>query len=187
MRIRSADDVLDIPVPDGLQGYELVNGKLVEIMPPGELQGWIAGEMYYRLRNHVEARRLGGRLYVETGYVLALTHDPERLRGADVSYVSQKSLDQDGGKVGPGFIRRLVPDLAVEVESPQNPRKILKQRVSDYLAAGTRLIWVIHSVKESATVYRADGTTQALQSEDVLDGEDILPGLQIPLRELFVD
>src|SRR5687768_3867919 len=118
MRIQSADDVLQIEVPAGIHGYELVDGELVEVMPAGQRHGRISGELYGRLRDHVHEHGVAGVAYVDAGYVLGLPHDPERMRGPDVSFVSLATLERFGGEREYGFFRG-VPDLAIEVESPE--------------------------------------------------------------------
>jgi hypothetical protein len=45
-------------------------------------------------------------------------------------------------------------------------------------------VWVIHSETNAATA-RADGSARLLPEADAFDGEDVLPGLMIPLHELF--
>jgi Uma2 family endonuclease len=185
MRIRSANDVLLVPVPDHLHGYEFVDGELVEVMPGGTRHGRLAGEVYALIRAHIRERGIPGRTYVDAGYVLGLRRDPQRMRGPDASFISQANLDRYGGEPKQGFLHG-APDLAVEVESAERP-KHLQQRIQEYLEAGTRLVWVIHSVANSATVYRADGSVRLLRESDSLDGEDVLPGLLIPLRDLFAD
>ena len=181
MRIYSADDVLSIPVPPELSGYELVNGELEPVSPVGGMHGQIAVELAWRLKNHVKENGTPGRVFAEAGYVLALRHDRERLRGPDVSFLGQAKLDQVGGARLTFF--RIAPDLAVEIQSEQRPR--VQQPVQDYLEAGTPLVWVIHAETNAATVYHPDGSARLLREADVLDGEDVLPGLRIPLSDLF--
>jgi hypothetical protein len=36
-------------------------------------------------------------------------------------------------------------------------------------------------------VYRADGSTEHIREHAALEGEDVLPGLRIPVSELFDD
>ena len=96
--------------------------------------------------------------------------------------MSQTKLDRVGGEPK-GFFHG-APDLAVEIESAERP-KAMQQRIQDYLDAGTTLVWVIHSETNSATVYRVDGSARLLRELDALVGEDVLPGLKIPLNELF--
>ncbi|MEX2284630.1 MAG: Uma2 family endonuclease [Gemmatimonadota bacterium] len=181
MRILSADDVLRIPVPDHLSGYELVDGELVAVMPVGNDHGRIVVELVSRLHNFVKERGVPGRVYAEAGFVLGLRRDPERVRGPDVSFVTAETLARID--VRPNAFLRVAPDLAIEVESNERPR--IQQRVHDYMEAGTRLLWVIQSASRSAIVYRADGSAQLLRESDELDGEDVLPGLRIALPDLL--
>jgi Uma2 family endonuclease len=183
MRIRWADDVLQLPLPPGVSGYELVDGEPVEVTPAGQRHGRLAVEIGARLLAHIRERPVRGMVYVEAGYVLGLRHDPERLRAPDVSFITHENLARCGGEPERGFLRG-APDLAVEVESPERP-EALQQRIQDYLEAGTRLVWVIHSLARSATIYHADGSARLLLEHEVLDGEDVVRGLRVPLSELF--
>jgi Uma2 family endonuclease len=178
----SADDVLRMSIPPELSGYELVNGELEPVTPAGLLHGRIASRLAVRLEAHVRQQQTAGCVYVEAGFVLGLRRDPERLRGPDVSFVSQAQLDGAGGEPE-GFFHG-APDLAVEIESAER-QKAMQQRIQDYLDAGTPLLWVIHAETSSATVYHTDGSARLLREADLLDGGTVLPGLLIPLRELF--
>lgn len=47
--IITADDVLDLPVPEGVSGYELVDGRPVPVMPASPLHGeLIVAERLFR-------------------------------------------------------------------------------------------------------------------------------------------
>ena len=116
----------------------------------------------------------------DAGFVLNLSYDPERTRGADVAFISTPRLPENPRKFMHG-----APDLAVEILSPSNKAIEVEQKVRDYLEAGARLVWVLAAEVKTATVYRADGTARLLRENDSLDGEDVLPGLTIPLREIF--
>jgi hypothetical protein len=77
------------------------------------------------------------------------------------------------------------PDLAVEVLSPTDRDSAIMERLRDYLGAGTRLLWVIDPDARSAALYRANGTFTLVDADGVLDGEDLLPGFRIPLRDIL--
>ena len=49
-------------------------------------------------------------------------------------------------------------------------------KVSDYLAAGCRLVWVVTPERFAPRV---------LAGEHELDGEDVLPGFSVTVREIF--
>jgi Uma2 family endonuclease len=183
-KYRNADDVLDLEPPPGISGYELVDGELQPVSPAGPVHGELIIELGRLIKNFVKEHGITGRVLGDAGFVLELGRDPERLRGPDVAFVSTRSLAlQDTNTSGKRFLR-MAPDLAIEVESSRKPGP-LQRRIEDYLEAGTRLLWVIHIATRSATVYRRDGSALVLGENDALDGEDVLPGLTIPLAELF--
>jgi Uma2 family endonuclease len=179
----TADDVFDLPVPPHLRGYELVDGQLVEVSAATLPHGRMIAEISRRLLNFLDANDVRGGVYADGGYVLGLPQDRERLRAPDVSFVTQATLARYGGEPERGFAR-FVPDFAIEVDSPNRRPRVEHQRIQDYLDAGVRLLWVIHTTTRSATVYRADGSAQLLRQGETLDGEDLLPGLRIPLSEI---
>ena len=54
----------------------------------------------------------------------------------------------------------------------------------DWLAAGTRMAIVLDPRKRSASVYRGPHAT-LLTGDNVLRGEDIVPGWSVALKDLF--
>jgi Uma2 family endonuclease len=60
----------------------------------------------------------------------------------------------------------------------------VQQKARDWLDAGARLVWVVAPEAKTATLYRADGSARLLREGDHLDGEDVLPGLLIPLADV---
>jgi Uma2 family endonuclease len=183
MRIECADDVFAIRVPPELSGYELVNGQLVAVSPVGADHGSIAVRVTTRLENHVNRRRTDGRVFVETGFVLGLAHDPERLRGPDVSFVRGPRLRAHGGLATRKFLR-FAPDLAVEIESEARPRD-MRERVQEYLEAGTQAVWVIDADHRTAAVYGPGSSVRRLGPGDSFEGGALLPGFSLPLTGLF--
>ena len=161
---------------------ELVDGEVVETAPTGGVHGLAIVRVSSRLAVHVDEH--GGGLVVagDVGFVLALPWDPERVRAPDVAFIGTGRLPD--GRLPPGFIRG-APDLAVEVLSPSDNPLDVQQKVQDWLAAGARLVWVIAPQARSATVYRPDGSARLVRERETLDGEDVLPGLHIPLEALF--
>ncbi len=61
----------------------------------------------------------------------------------------------------------------------------VRNKVRDYLASGTRLVWVLWPKSRSVTVYTPDGQGRELGPEEELDGDDVLPGLRAPVASLF--
>lgn len=168
---------------DGVR-RELVDGKVIEMPPHGGAHGKIAGQLYRKLAEYLEQAGGGEVMVGGVGFVLRLPSDPERVRAPDVAFVARERLP--GGRLPQGFILG-TPDLAVEVLSPSDTMLDVQQRVRDYLDAGTRLVWLVAPQARTLTVYRADGSAHLLRDQDVLDGEDVLPGLVIPLSDVLGD
>lgn len=160
---------------------ELVEGRLVREPRPGPEHGWLQLELGARIRDHVRKGRLGVTL-TDAGFVLA--EDPATVRGPDIAFIARGNLPP-AGFPRRGFWR-IPPDLAVEIVSPSNTRAEIREKVLEYLAAGTRLVWVVEPRARTVTVYRSRTDLQRLGEREVLDGGDVLPGFRLPLVELFV-
>jgi Uma2 family endonuclease len=181
-RILTADDVLDLPVPDDAIGFEFVDRVPVPVMPASPIHGWLIVEVSHRLRLHVERAGLLGRVYSDATFILKLPADPERMRAPDVAYVTRDKIDAHPNPARPF---RCVPDLAIEIDLTSAKKPGGQQRILDYLQAGVPLVWSIDPHSRSATAYRPDGSARLLQSHEVLDAAEVVPGFRLPLAELF--
>lgn len=179
-RTSTADDLLTMP--DGKR-FELVYGELVE-KDVGWESEWVGTNLvallwvYCRLHGGwVNGSSAGYRCFEES-----IPDDPERVRKPDVSYIAPERMTS--GQIPVGHCE-LVPDLVVEVNSPNDRRSKIESKVIEYLQAGVRLVWVIDPPTESVVVHRQNGTVSELGLTDELDGEDVAAGFRCPVRELF--
>jgi len=172
-KLMTADELLAMP-DDGMK-HELVRGELTMVPPPGIEHGDIAVELATHLNNYVKQHKLG-KVYVETGYVLAT--DPDTVRGPDVSFVRAEHV------IKSRKYYRIAPDLAVEVMSPDDRVSDVTTKVGEYLNAGTSVVIVIHPEKQVAWIYTQDDH-RTLTIDDALTAPEILPGWSLPLRDLF--
>ncbi|MGQ0813077.1 MAG: Uma2 family endonuclease [Gemmatimonadota bacterium] len=177
----TADDVLDLPLPNGVSGYEFVDGQPVPVMSGSPIHGELIIEVGARLWNHVKQAGLPGKVWSDAGFVLGLRRDRERMRGPDVSYIQTECT------VGINSERlfRGVPDLAIEIDLTCGRKPGGQQRVVDYLEAGVRLVWVIDPHSRTATVYHPDGSARLVRTHEELDGEDVVQGFRLLLADLF--
>lgn len=77
------------------------------------------------------------------------------------------------------------PDLAVEVVSPSNTRAEIREKVLEYLDAGSRLVWVVEPRDHSVTTYLSRTDVGVLKGDDALDGFDVLPGFRLRVADVF--
>ena len=170
-------ELLRLPKDDGK--YELVNGELELMSPAGFEHGQICMRLGACLTVHVENHKLGCVADGQTGYWM----NSGNLRSPDVSFVSKARLAVLE-RLPTGFFKG-APDLAVEVFSPGDRTKQLNEKIADYFASGTRMVWVIYPKSRSARIYREPGVKRLISDDEVLDGEDVVPGFSIKLSELF--
>ena len=71
------------------------------------------------------------------------------------------------------------PDLAVEVVSPDDRVSEVEQKVSEWLEAGSKQVWVVSPKFKTVTVYRSPTDIAVLTENSTLDGGDVVPGFRI--------
>lgn len=176
----TADDLLKLP--ENGKRYELVRGELVEMSPASTKHGRRAARLAARLLAHVEAHNLGD-VVVESGFCLECR--PDTVRSPDVAFIAVARLAN--GLPEEGFFPG-APDLAVEIVSPGDLDSEVQEKVLDYLRSSlypARRVWVIRPKLRMVTVHYPDGTARTLQENDILDGEDVVPGFACRVGELF--
>ena len=176
-RLMTAEELFRLPY-DGMR-HELVQGGLLTMAPPGGEHAEIGSIIDGSLGVHVRRHRLG-RVFLEVGFLLAT--DPDTVRAPDVSFVSREQPETATRICGfiPG-----APDLAVEVISPNDLYTEVAEKVAEYLEHGTFMVLVVNPRWPNVAVHRPDQPVRILTIDDVIDGEDIVPGWSLPVRELF--
>ena len=164
---------------EGEHVLELVRGRVVREPRPGGEHGWLAGELFGLIRSHVREHKLGLAL-IETGFLLSV--DPPTVRGPDIAFIGTENLPAEGIPIG---FWRVPPDLAVEVLSPSNRASEIREKVLEYLTAGTRLVWVVDPRTRSVAAYRSKDEVRVLTEGDMLDGADVLPDFRVVISDLF--
>lgn len=175
--LMTAEDLLANPVPN--KCTELVAGHILVREPPGYGHGLVAGRLIVAIAVHANANDLGVVLAAESGFTLF--RNPDTVRAPDVAFIRNERVPARDLHTYPEF----APDLAVEVLSPSDRAGRVLSKVGDWIDAGARLVWIVDPVRRIARVYRADGSEAQLSADEMLDGEDVLPGLKIPISEMI--
>ena len=161
------------------QRYELNRGRVVEVPSPGCLHGVICGWIAHLLWSYVLTRGQGRVATNDTG--LLVNRNPDTLRGPDIMLFEQaRSIDQ----LNPRYTDE-VPRLVVEVRSPSDSFSQMMVRISQYLALGVPLVWLVDPLERAITVFRGQEFHRVLDETDVLTGNGILPDLSFPVSRLF--
>jgi Uma2 family endonuclease len=80
----------------------------------------------------------------------------------------------------------LVPDIAVEIVSPNDAYSEIAVKVRRYLKDGVQLVWVVDpQVREVAVHEAGKQSPTILGDEDTLHADSILSGFSLPVRTIF--
>lgn len=107
--------------------------------------------------------------------------EPPTVRGPDIAFYT---TDRVPDPLPEGFLTA-APDLAIEIVSRGNTVSRLLEKVTEYLAAGTRLVWVVDPSSRTATIYRSRQDIRILTEEEVLDGAEVVSGFRAVLAEIL--
>jgi Uma2 family endonuclease len=174
-------DVVRLVDGDQKALVELVHGTLVE-KPVGLAESLLAGAILAALRAFVIPRNLG----IVAGADDMLRMQSGNIRLPDVSFIAWNDIP--GGKVPREPVPKIPPTLAVEVLSATNTRAEMRQKRQEYFESGTKLVWEVDPETRTVAVYTgAHSPPRVLSEAESLDGQDVLPGFVLPLRELFAE
>lgn len=161
--------------------YEIVNGQTVELPPMSIYSTRVAGKLFSRLDVHTESHALGTAV-IEGLFIL----DPVRnlRRRPDVAFVSAAKwpLDRLLPETGDW---RIVPDLAVEVVSPNDVFQEVLGKMREYFNTGVSQVWIVLPMDHEIYVYDSPTNPRVLTAADELDGGALLPGLRLAVGSLF--
>jgi Uma2 family endonuclease len=174
----TADDLEYLCKGDGI--FEIVYGELVELMPMG-IHEILLGYTLTRFLDDFVKEHNWGRAFPD-GARFRLARDPDLVRGPDVSFVQEVRIPVDLFEKG---YMDIAPDFAVEVISDSNSFAEIEGKVTEYLAANVRLIWVINPGTRTAYIYTQDSIVRRVNENDELDGGEVIPGFKLRLIDLF--
>lgn len=160
--------------------YEVVNGVRVELPPMSAKSTWLASLLQVLLGGYVLSHRLGKSV---TEMIFILDRDKNLRRRPDVAFVScdRWPFDRDPPAEGDWDV---VPDLAVEVVSPNDVFEHVERKVGEYFDHGVREVWVVSPPERRVHVYTAHDAVRIVTAPADLE-TPLLPGWRLSLAELF--
>ena len=169
------EDLLNMP-EDG-QKHELVDGEIV-VTPTGFRHSEVAGKILHIIATFLEKSPIGKVYTPDIGIWL-----PDgNLRSPDVTFVRNEKLPE--GK-SPDTFGEVVPDLAVEVLSPNDSLRQVAAKIGEFLDCGVPLVWLVDPSRETVTVYRSLSDTIQLGREDTIEADSVLPGFSSAVARFF--
>ena len=108
---------------------------------------------------------------------------PGLVRIPDVAFIAWERFPNQRLPAEP--IPGVAPDLAVEVRSECNTEAEMERKLVEYFATGVRMVWYLDPKSRTARVYTSPTAVRILTEADTLEGDPVLPGFRLPVREWF--
>ena len=174
----TADEFMALPLD--LKHYELVRGVLAEVAVTGYEHAEVEANIFRLLDQHVWPRRLGR--ITGGGAMFRLQQEPDTLRRPDVAFVRTDRLPARDQRRS---YAQFIPELAVEILSPSNTAAEMREKVTEYLRVGVRLVWIVDPETETVTIHTPDAALVILAAGAEITGGAVLPDFRCPVAAFF--
>jgi len=168
-------------LPDQGKGLELVDGELKELNM-SFLSSFCAGRVSMELAKSVEQQRLGW-VTPEGASYRCFPDNPKDVRRADTAFHLLSRVTEEQARAE-GHCT-VVPDIVVEVVSPNDLGCELERKRIDWLEAGAKVIWELYPETQTLSAYFLDGSNHRFDSADTLTGAPVLPDFRVLVGDFF--
>ena len=165
--------------PEGVR-YELSEGELIVTPSPNFFHNRSRDEFNARLRAFVKGGKFG-EVVSEMDFKLL----GETVRRPDVAFISADRLRSIILEQNP---LPVAPDLVIEIVSKNDRAADLLLKVSQYLAAGAKAVWLFYPNTRLAYRYFPGKLEPEVRSADAghaFEEPELLPGFSIPVAQVF--
>ncbi len=165
--------------PEDGQRHEILDGEHYVTPAPFIKHQIISSNLHSLLGPFIRRHRLGKLLAAPTDVILS----PHDIAQPDLLFISSDRVGIITEKNVQG-----APDLVIEILSKSTRRRDERLKLERYDRFGVLEYWMFDPDRKGARIYRRDGGRLLLVAElsigDVLT-TPLLPGLEIPLAEIF--
>ncbi len=170
----TADEFMELPE----RHIELIDGKVVHLMPPLLDHALYSGNVLFALQSFNRRHKLG-QVFTEGSF--RIKNNPEKVRAPDLCFISNEELEN----------KRLdsyldgAPTLAIEIVSKNDTLSKTRTKVDEFLEAGSKVAWIIHPKQKCVFVRTPEEPEMKYIIGQSIPGGDILPGFEFPVAEIF--
>lgn len=174
-RLYTAEDLWNLAIDE--EDFELIEGMLAPMVPPDFRHGTVQANLLYAL-SFFAGQLSSGRAVGRAGFILQ--RGPDTVLAPDAAFIAEARWPEDTSR----FVE-LAPDLAVEIISPGNAPGEIERKLAIYLQSGVRAIWIVYPGERQVVVHAPAHPPAVFGETDQIDGGEVLPGLTLPLAEIF--
>ncbi len=159
--------------------FELRDGEIIEMPPPGKYHGFVCGNIAGILRDFAIATRKGYVCTNDSGIIVG--RNPDSVRGPDVTYyVDEETADDMQRKYAV-----VPPVLAVEVVSPSDRINDIMRRVTQLLNLGVQVVWVVDAESRDVSICQSGHDPLLFTGNEALTGSGPLSEFSCSVDQFF--
>jgi Uma2 family endonuclease len=155
-------------------------GEWLIMAPAGGATGGREAEIIAQLVVWAKRDGTGQVFSSSTGFRLPNT----AVRSPDAAWVPHARLAQVSDAEQEQFLP-LCPDFVLELRSPSDRLRDLREKMDEYLANGARLGWLLDLTTRTAYLYRPGVPVERLVNPATLAGDPVLPGFTLDLQQVW--
>jgi Uma2 family endonuclease len=155
--------------------FELINGEIVEKVPK-QLHALIAALFASAFVTYFREHPIGW-VFVEARVKLPDSTINDLIPDVAAALEEGRTLQEDEPLT-------YMPEIVVEIQSPDQSDKFMIDKANIYLANGARVVIIVYASKRLIEVLRPDDRKLLIETQ-TLELGDVLPGFEIPVQELF--
>lgn len=156
-------------------------GDLIIMAPEGASSGRANSKLIQAFENWAERDGTGQVFGSSAGFILP----NKSMRAPDLAWVRNERFEAISDEQWRKFLP-LCPDFVLEVRSPSDSMRMLRQKMIEYIENGAQLAWLIDPESRQVTVYRPGIPPAILDDPAVVSGEPLLRGFALDLQKLWV-
>lgn len=167
--------------------YEIIEGVRYFMAGPSWRHQVIVGNVFELLRAFQRSARSGRAL--TSPFDVLIHRVPLHTRQPDALFITEARLESAGGIPLDGPLE-VGPELIVEVLSPSETPRSLRDKLSDFAAVGVREAWIVSPDAETVEVRRLSPEgieTVAVYAFGQTLQSVALPGLTLAVADFFAD
>lgn len=153
------------------------DGNIIVMAPTGSDAGFYNSDINGQIWSWNRLTKAGYVFDSSTGFTLP----NGAVRSPDVSWIVKSRYEalsaSDRKKFAP-----VCPDLVIEVRSQSDNLTDLKEKMEEYRDNGSKLGWLIDQIGKKIYIYRENGVNETKNIPAILNGEDLLPGLNVEIN-----
>jgi Uma2 family endonuclease len=155
-------------------------GDLILMAPEGGSSSRGNAKLIQLFENWAEGDGTGQVFGPQGGFILP----NGAMRAPDVSWVRNDRLNELSDEQLEKFLP-LCPDFVLELRSPSDSMRLQREKMSEYIANGARLGWLIDPEQKQVHVYQQGCPPKILTDPPSLSGETMLPGFTLDLCKVW--